>query len=221
MKRNYHTIYSLVILVSLLSMALCEEPRLQEITLTCKDVTKAKAEIVPKLESSFFSETKKSYRWHIMESKGKLVDTLDGTVDAEDRVQIEHAANCVSTHQGKHAMDFCDASIANGSITFMVFGGLPAYASLLKVKINRELDVTCAFEASYPAPVEGLGWRITKKSLRLRNQNVKAGERLYGWLSIEFEERSEQKGKVIWKPHKIEGYFKPILRKSVAKSTNR
>jgi len=206
--------------VILASTAFSEEPLLREATApTCEDSTKAQVAIDPRLESGFFTETKKSYPWHIVDHEGKLEDTLDGTVDEEDRIQIEHTAHCVSDHQGMHTMDFCDASIGGGTTILTIWGGLPAYASSLTLKIAEDSSVTCSFKASYPAPTQGLSWRITKKTIRMRERNPTEGERLHGWISVEFEERSERDGKIVWTPHKIEGFVKPIVQKAVTRTT--
>jgi len=207
--------------VILASTAFSEEPLLREATAPiCEDSKKARVTIDPKLESGFFTESKKSYRWHIVEHDGKLEDMLDGIVDPEDRLQIEHTANCLSDHQGKHTMDFCDASIGDGISTLRIWGGLPAYASSLTLKIAEDSSVTCSFEASYPAPTQSLAWRITKKAIRFRERKATEGKRLHGWLSVEFEERSERGGKLVWTPHKIEGHIKPIVSKAIARTTD-
>ena len=86
--------------------------------------------------------------------------------------------------------------------------------------IDDDLAARCSFEASYPAPTVRLGWRITKKTIRLRERNVASGDRLYGWLAVEFEERGERDGKVIWMPYKIEGYFKPTVKEPTPQSAN-
>lgn len=109
-------------------------------------------------------------------------------------------------------MDFCDAKVVGEAIVLKIWGGLPAYASSLTLRISADLEVESSFEASYPAPDPALGWRITKKTIRLRNRELEEGERLFGWLSVEFEERSERDGRIVWTPHRIEGYFKPQLR---------
>ena len=186
--------------------------------LTCEDSQKAKVTVDASLESEFFTVSKKSYRWYIVEHDGKLEDTLDGTVDAEDRIQIEQTANCISDHQGKHLMSFCDASIVDGSVTLTITGGLPAYASSLTLKITEDLSVICSFEASYPAPTPGLAWRIKRKVVRIRDRNPTEGKRLHGWLSVEFEEGSEMDGKIVWAPYKIEGYIKPIVHQATIRT---
>lgn len=179
----------------------------------CEDLNAARVIIDAKLGTKFFLAAVSSYPWHVIDhGGGRLEDTMDGTVDPEDRVKTEHTANCVSDHQGTHTMEFCDASFEGALTILKIWGGEPAYASSLTLRIAEDLNVKCSFEASYPAPVAGLAWRITKKSIRLRENHATAGERLYGWLSVEFEERSEGEGKVVWKPYKIEGYFKPVIR---------
>lgn len=178
----------------------------------CEDAVHSKVVIDPKIQSAFFEETVKSYPSHVVEhAHGKLEDTLDGVMEAEDREQLVHTSNCVSSHQGNHAMEFCEARLQEGNLTLAISGGLPAYASSLSIGIDRGLNVRCSFEAEYPAPTNGLGWRITKKEIRLREARFGKGTRLYGWISVEFEESSVEDGKKSWKPHKIEGFIKPIV----------
>ena len=187
----------------------------------CDDKLWAEATIVPELKSRFFGVTTKSYPPGIIDhGAGKLEDTIDGSVEPEDRIQIEHNAKCISSHQGKHAMNFCDAWIDQGTTKLRIWGGFPAYASSLTVFIDDDLTVRCSFEASYPAPTAGLGWSITKKTIRLRERNVASGDRLYGWLAVEFEERAEEDGKVIWMPYEIEGYFKPTAKELTPQTAN-
>ena len=183
----------------------------------CKDAQQARATINPKLDHAFFATIVRSYPWYVTDhGDGQLEDTLDGKVDPEDRIQVEHTANCISDHLGKHTMEFCDVSKDGQTTILRIWGGLPAYASSLTLKIAADLKVNCNFKASYPAPRTGIAWRITKKTIQLRNPNAKAGERLYGWLSVEFEERSEQEGRIVWTPHKIEGYIKPLMPRPTA-----
>ncbi len=181
----------------------------------CEDLLLSSVQIIPELDSPFFVTIEKSYPWYIIDhGEGKLEDTSDGSVEAEDRVQVEHTAKCVSSHQGEHEMNFCDAR-SDGDITKLhIWGGLPAYASSLRITIDDDLKVLCSFEATYPAPNNGFRWRITKKEIQLRDRNIDKNGRLYGWISVQFEEGWEKDGTIIWTPYTIEGYIKPVVRKA-------
>lgn len=209
---------TLAILVSLLKSTTAQERPIVsgqgQRNNNCEDKLEAKIIVDPTLESEFFTSTESSYPWYIIaRSDGSVEDTSDGVIDKEDLVRFEHTAKCTSTHQGKHAMKFCDANIAEGTIRLLLHGGLPAYASSMTIEIDESKKFRCAFEAVYPALTGPLQWRITRKTLRVKSDEFKEGKRLYGWLSVEFEEGSAVDGKMVWKPHKIEGFLKPVVIK--------
>lgn len=182
----------------------------------CLDEIAGKVVIDAELHSDFFKATTTQYPWYIIvHADGHLEDATDGTIDAEDRVQIEHTANCVSTHQGKHAMKFCDATLdGDGKLVLHISGGLPAYASLLDIEVDDESKVKCAFSAVYPAPTGPLIWRITKKDVRFSSADTTAGSRLHGWISVDFEEGEIVDDEEKWgRTYKIEGFIKPVVIK--------
>lgn len=117
-------------------------------------------------------------------------------------------------------MSFCEATQRGQGVDLVITGGMPAYASMLTLKIDEKKQITCAFEATYPMTIPGekLQWRITKKAFRMKSDQLKTGTRLYGWLSVEFEEITTLKGKETRKSYKIEGYVKPVIQ---AASTQR
>jgi len=145
----------------------------------CEDKLETVVEIDPELRSKFFNEVITSYPPHIVDNNGKLEDTLDGVIDDEDRIELEHTAKCISDHQGKHEMSFCSASMSDGTTTLVI-----------------------------------LSWRITKKTIRLKQREISDNARLYGYVSVEFEERSIKDGKILWTPYKIEGFVKPVVKVS-------
>lgn len=177
----------------------------------CEDSLTAAATIAPKLDSKLFHETQTALNWWIVESEsGSFEDTLDGEISADDLVRIEETAACTSTHQGEHQMEFCDAVRDGESVQLSLSGGLPAYASELSIRIDPSLAFHCSFSATYPAPTDGLRWRITKKELRLKSREMTPGHRLFGWVSVIFEE-SDASGEQP-KTYKIEGYIKPVIQ---------
>ncbi|MFN5961921.1 MAG: hypothetical protein ACK5CW_10600 [Verrucomicrobiota bacterium] len=176
----------------------------------CDDGVSASATIAPKLDSPLFRETKTSLNWWIVESEsGTIEDTTDGEIGPDDLVRIEHTASCTSTHQSEHLMEFCDAVRDGDGIRLSLRGGMPAYASSLSVTIERSLAFRCDFSATYPAPTAPLRWKISKKELRLRSRDFAPGQRLYGWVSVTFEETD---GVGEPKTYKIEGYIKPVIQ---------
>lgn len=183
----------------------------------CVDQVVAKAVIEPKLDSEFFRSKEASYPFHIIEHEdGHLENTMGGKVSRKEATKIEHTAKCLSSHQGEHLMSYCDAKQSDGGLFLFVTGGLPAFASMLTLKIDNERNLKCRFEAVYPMTIPGekLEWKITNKTFRLKSDNSKVGVRLLGWLSVEFEETCTIEGKVTRHTHRIEGYVKPIIRKA-------
>lgn len=184
--------------------------------LDCVDQTAAVAIVDPKLDADFFRSKEASYPAHIVEHEdGHLENTLGDKVSKTEATKIEHTAKCLSSHQGEHLMSFCNAQLVDGGLLLEVSGGLPAYASSLTLRIGNDKSLKCRFAATYPMTIPGekLMWTITKKAFKLKSDNLKVGERLFGWLSVEFEETCTIKGKVSRKRHKIEGYVKPVVIK--------
>ncbi|MCP3901850.1 MAG: hypothetical protein GY707_19250 [Desulfobacteraceae bacterium] len=164
------------------------------------------------LHSKFFDSHEASYKWHILKhSDGTFEDTMDGEVSDEDKIPIQHTSNCVSTHQGKHSMNFCDATLKSGVLRLKIHGGLPAYSSSVLVEINENNEFFFFFKAAYPAPVSDLKWNILSKKMRLKTTDFKKGKKVLAWLSVEFEETSTYKGEKVVKIYKIEGYIKPVI----------
>lgn len=187
----------------------------------CVDQIVSLARVDSSLDSDFFRTKDASYPFHIIEHEdGHLESTLGGQVSKEDATKIEHTAKCTSSHQGEHLMSFCDVNLLDGELSLELWGGLPAYTSFLTLRIDKDKNLTCKFSATYPMSVPGekLSWTITKKSFKMTSDNFKAGNRLLGWISVEFEETSTIDGKVTNKSHKIEGYVKPIISNSATDS---
>lgn len=177
----------------------------------CEDNIASTAIIVHKLDNPLYHATKTSLNWWIVESEsGALEDTTDGEIGPDDLVRIEHTANCTSTHQGEHLMEFCNAVREGGNIHLSLSGGMPAYASSLSIIIDQNLKFRCSFSATYKAPTNPFQWKITKKELRLRSRDFTPGHRLYGWISVTFEEIDGADNQP--KAHKIEGYIKPVIQ---------
>jgi hypothetical protein len=177
----------------------------------CEDNVVGVAAVVPKLDSRLFKTTKTSYHWEIVEDDdGNLENTLGGQIAAEDLLRIEHTADCTSSHQGKHLMEFCDAVATTDGIKLTISGGMPAYASDISLTINSKLEYKCSFSAVYPGPTDTLHWKVTKKALKLKSANLKSGTRIRGWISVEFEEMVDTSKES--HTYKIEGYFKPVIQ---------
>lgn len=212
MKRHYP--HLLVVLPALCLAAFASWCEAQAIAVKpaarCEDKVAAVATLAPDLDHKFFRTTETSFAWHLVEGdEGKLEDTMDGNIDPEDLARVEHTAHCRSTHQGDHAMDFCDAEQTVGGVRLVIFGGMPAYASDLTVTINSKREFQCAFSAVYPGATNPLRWRVTKKAMKLKKADFAAGCRLRGWISVDFEEIDETTKET--HPYHIEGYFKPVI----------
>lgn len=107
-------------------------------------------------------------------------------------------------------MEFCDAVKTKNGVKLMVWGGMPAYASDLTVTIDAKLNFKCAFSGVYPDYSGPLQWKVTKKTLKLKSDKLEERSRIYGWISVEFEERDNAAQKP--RAFKIEGYFKPFIQ---------
>ncbi len=176
----------------------------------CEDSIDGVATVEPKLDCAFFKTAKTSRPWHIVEHDGTLENTFGDGISAEDLLLVEQTANCTSSHQGEHLMGFCDAVATKDGIKLMVSGGMPAYASDMTVTIDDKLNFKCEFSAVYPDYSGPLQWKITKKTLKLKSAKLEPRSRIYGWISVEFEERDHAAQKP--RTFKIEGYFKPFIQ---------
>lgn len=184
----------------------------REAYLNSSDAIYKKAEVDENLFSNFFRSKKTSLKWHIIEGEdGRLEDILDGQVSAEDRIPVEHTSSCISTHQGMHTMNFCDAGLTSGVLRLKIYGGLPAFNSSLLVEIKKDGRYSCFFRAVYPVANPKPTWKIVSKKLQLRSLDFEKGKQIFGHLIVEFEEITELKNETITKKHRIEGYIKPVI----------
>jgi biopolymer transport protein ExbD len=186
--------------------ALARDPRHGE----CEDKLVAEAVLDPTLDSDFFGQTEtRRQPWIVEHSDGHLEDAMDGTIDADDLLLVERTANCSSTHQGEHAMDFCDAVKSADGLKLEFWGGLPAYIGFLTVRVDAKRQFTCEFKADYPSSPTPLRWVVRKKVMKLKDAIGEPGSRLRGWISVEFDEIDINSGAV--ESYKIEGFFKPVI----------
>ncbi len=184
-------------------------------TAICEDPTTAQVQINAKLDSAFFSTLETSRPSQIITHEdGKLEDTVDGSIDEEDLILLEHTSACVSTHQREHAMSFCEARVTeDGCMVLLIYGGAPAYSGALTVNVDTKTrNFTCAFEAMYPSPTPPFTWRITKKTIRAKSLTTQSGHRFYAWISVEFDEVWAENGAERKRSYKIEGPIKPVIR---------
>ncbi len=175
------------------------------------DEIKAKITFDTKLHSDFFESHEASYPWYIIKNDdGTFESALDREITTEDKMPIEHTSNCVSTHQGKHIMTFCDARYEAGILQLEIYGGMPAYSSSLLITI-KDSEFLCHFKAAYPAPVSNCKWTILSKKLTLKNHAITSGKRINAWVSVEFKETATYRGETTTHNYKIEGYLKPLV----------
>lgn len=165
-----------------------------------------------KMHSAFFNSHESSYPWYIIRNEDGTFESVTGEkVSKRDKKPVEHTSNCVSTHQGQHVMEFCDATYDSGVLSLEIYGGMPAYSSSLRI-IVKGVDFSCRFKGVYPAPVSNCRRKIIAKTLTFKDRKIKKGKRLFGRVSVEFEETSTYKGKTETVRHKIEGYIKPVVK---------
>jgi hypothetical protein len=164
------------------------------------------------MHSAFFNSHESSYPWYIIRNEDGTFESMkEGEISEQDKKPIEHTSNCISTHQGRHNMEFCDASYDAGVLTLEIYGGMPAYSSSLRITLKGS-DFICRFKGAYPAPVSNCNRRIIAKKLIFKDREIKKGKRLFGRVFVEFEETSTYKGKTQTTRHKIEGYIKPVVK---------
>jgi len=180
----------------------------------CEDKLEVAAEVVPDLDNKLFGtfETRRQ-PWILEGDDGSLQSTMGG-IEAEDLLLIEKTANCVSTHQGEHAMEFSDAVKTDDGVELEIWGGIPAYVGSLTVVIDAKGQFVCSFNAVYPSSSAPLRWNVTKKAMKLKSAPGERGTRLRGWISVEFDEIDGTTGAA--RSYKIEGYFKPVIQSSPA-----
>lgn len=190
-------------------------------TASCEDCNDYKSTIddIPsklifdhKMHSAFFNFHESSYPWYITRNEDETFESMmEGEIREQDKKSIEHTSNCISTHQGRHTMEFCDAIYDAGVLTLEIYGGMPAYSSSLRIKL-KGVDFIFQFKGAYPAPVSNCSRRIIAKKLIFKDREIKKGERLFARVSVEFEETSTYKSVTQTARHKIEGYIKPVVK---------
>jgi len=192
-----------------------EMPAIPAAASQVRDHLVAKAVIAPRMATPFFRKLVTSFPEHIIEKEDGSLENTQGPIHADDIVRIEKTADCISTHQGEHRTEFARAIAGKDGVELTLFGGMPAYASQLTVRIAPTLQFNVAFNATYPAPTSELHWTITKKELRLKSSSLTPGSRLRGWILVEFAEfeRSEPDGaEKNRRNYRISGYFKPVIQ---------
>jgi hypothetical protein len=178
---------------------------------SCEDKLVVVADVAAELDCEFFKTSETSRQpWIAERPDGSLEDTMDGTIDANDLLLLERTANCVSTHQGEHTMDLCDAVKTEDGVALELSGGAPAHMSSLTVTVDAKRQFGCRFKAVYPSPDSVVHWRVTRKAMKLKTAVGEPGSRLRGWISVEFDEIDDATGAA--KSYKIEGYFKPVIQ---------
>jgi len=180
-----------------------------------QDPLVAKAVIDPRLKTPFFRQLRLSLPWHMIEHEDGSLESTLGPITARDLVRIEKTADCISTHQGEHKMEFSSAIAGRDGVELTLEGGLPAYASSLTVRIAPTLRFEVAFAAAYPVPTGKLYWRITRKELRLQSPVMTPGSRLRGHIAVQFDEfeRSQlDRSEINRRSYRVSGWFKPVIQ---------
>lgn len=174
------------------------------------DAIPGKVIVDPGLASGFFNTYTASYPWYITRTgNGKFESALDRPITREDLIALEHTSNCMTTHQGKHIMDYCDADYSSGVLVLEIHGGMPAYTGSLLISVKNSA-FTCSFKSAYPARgINCLAWTIVSKKLTLKNASIIKGKRVYAWISVVFDEVSGSASST--HRYTIEGYIKPVV----------
>jgi hypothetical protein len=203
----------LLIIIVILSCPLLSVGQNRNEYSNCKDIVIGDIIVDNDLHSAFFNISESSYPWYIIPNDdGTFENVLGKEITKEDTIPIEHTSNCISTHQGVHEMLLCDAVLrSHGHLQLVIHGGFPAYASSLMIQIEHS-TFKCFFHAVYPAPVSDLKWIILSKEMKVKSNDFQKGERIYAWISVEFEETGTYRGKTTNDKYKIQGFLKPIIK---------
>jgi hypothetical protein len=153
------------------------------------------------------------YPWYIIVGDdGKKENTLGGDVDPGDTLHQYRTANCVTNHQGEHAVRFCDASLTNDTLRLSFQPELPAYAGSPTLLINKG-RFRSEFHATYPQmiPGENLSWCATKQRLVLNRASYRPGDTVKGYVDIVFRETSVRGESSAETEFFFRGFFKTPL----------
>ncbi|THB63465.1 MAG: hypothetical protein D6B27_12170 [Gammaproteobacteria bacterium] len=167
-----------------------------------KSPIKTSNNIIPE----FFKYHSYTLPWYIIRHEnGSFENTLGEDISNESIKPIEKNAFVFSTHQSNHLMNMAEATKTAYGFKISIFGGMPAYCSSLDIHIMKDKFCT-TFEATYPAPIKELNWKIISQKLTLISSGISKEKRIQGKVSIILEEKDDA-GKV--SRHRIAGYFKP------------
>jgi len=141
-----------------------------------------------------FSFTQKwEYPWPVIkdEKTGKYRNALNDEepVLPADTVKKYYTANCITDHQGEHAIRYCDAALAHDTL-ILTFSDLDAayhgYLVVTIVKDSFKSQWHCIYIVKIPR--EKIGFTTLSQELILNTSDFSEGRILKGRLNIVFRE---------------------------------
>lgn len=170
-----------------------------------------------KLTDPFFKTEKSSYYWWIIEhDDGTFEDTSGEFKKGDKPPRIRHTANCVTKHQGKHTIRYCDATLhPDNTIELFIHDTTASTYDNLSVRIKDGV-FQCQYWTKYVRDRgdEGVIWTTKKQKLILNKKKYHTGDIIKGKISFEcLQEVTNPKygGRCPW-TIRVEGVFKPTLK---------
>jgi len=167
-----------------------------------------------------FSFTQKGeYPWPIIkdEKSGKFRNALNDEepVLHEDTVKKYYTANCITDHQGEHAIRYCDATLAHDTL-ILSFSDLDAayhgYLVVTIVKDSFKSQWHCIYIVKIPG--EKIAFTTLFQELILNTSDFSDGWILKGRLNIVFREDFSAPGhKSTTGNYFVKGLFKTGIEK--------
>ena len=169
------------------------------------------------LTDPFFKTEKSSYYWWIIEhDDGTFEDTSGEYKKGDKPPRLRHTADCVTEHQGKHTIHYCEATLhPDNTIELYIHETTPSTYDNLSVKIKDGM-----FRSQYWTKYvqdrgdEGVIWTTKKQKLILNKKQYNKGDTILGKIFFEClqEVTNPRCGGRFPRTIKVEGVFKPILK---------
>jgi hypothetical protein len=133
----------------------------------------------------------------------------------EAKTKRLHTAQCVTDHQIRHFVRFCDGQILeDGTLQLYIHDFTPSTVDDLLILVKDE-QFTCQYWTVYMGDRgdENLIWTTKKQKLILDKKTYRKGERIKGKIEFEClqEVTNPKYGGRFPQSIKIEGVFKPLL----------
>ena len=140
----------------------------------------------------------------------------DANLGEDPKKIVTHTANCITEHQMRHVIRFCDAQLlSDGTLELYIHDFTAATNDNLKIKI-KDGYFTSQYWTTYIVDKgnENVIWTTKKQALILNKKNYKKGDTIKGKIKFEClqEVTNAKSGERYPQSISIEGYFKPTLK---------